>query len=98
MEKKDPDKRVRALTTLTKEDEIPDLAADYFDFEHHLPAVYALFSFIRLLLPCQFFLITFGLFLLPGLSVSCFSPPFQREALFKMFLPMLRLKPPPQPR
>jgi hypothetical protein len=75
MEKKDLDKRVRALTTLTKEDEIPDLAAGYFDFEHHLPAVCALFSFIRLLLPYHFYLIIFGLFLLPGSSVPCFSPP-----------------------
>jgi hypothetical protein len=83
MEKKDLDKRVRALTTLTKEDEIPDLTAGYFDFEHHLPAVYALFSFIRLLLPYHFFLITFGLFLLPGSSVPCFSPPFQRGAYSK---------------
>jgi hypothetical protein len=94
MEKKDLDKRVRALTTLTKEDEISDLAAGYFNFEHHLPAVCALFSFIRLLLPYHFYLITFGLFLLLGSLVPCFSPPFQRGGLFKMFLPMLPLKPP----
>jgi hypothetical protein len=30
-EKKDLNKRVRALTILTKEDEIPDLTASYFD-------------------------------------------------------------------
>jgi hypothetical protein len=41
MEKKDLDKRVRALTTLTKDHEIPALAADFFDFEHPLPVVYA---------------------------------------------------------
>jgi hypothetical protein len=46
---------VRALTTLTKEDEIPDLTAGYFDFEHHLPAVYALLSFICLILPYHCF-------------------------------------------
>jgi hypothetical protein len=54
MDKKDLDKRVRALTTLTKDHEIPALAADFFDFEHPLPAVYAFLcttiSFIRLLL------------------------------------------------
>jgi hypothetical protein len=55
MEKKDLDKRMRALTILTKEDEIPALTAGYFDFEHHLPAVYALSSFIRLLLPYHCF-------------------------------------------
>jgi hypothetical protein len=54
MEKKDLDKRVRALTTLTKDHKIPDLAAGFFDFEHPLPAVYALSSFI-----CLFYLITF---------------------------------------
>jgi hypothetical protein len=54
MEKKDLDKRVRALTTLTKDDEIPELAASFFDFERPLPAVYALSSFIRLLLSYHF--------------------------------------------
>jgi hypothetical protein len=43
IDKKDLEKRVRALTTLTKDDEIPVLAADFFDSEHPLPAVYALF-------------------------------------------------------
>jgi hypothetical protein len=55
MEKKDLDKQVRALTTLTKEDEIPTLTVGFFDFEHHLPAVYALSSFIHLLLPYHCF-------------------------------------------
>jgi hypothetical protein len=50
MEKKDLDKRVRALTTLMKDHEILALAAGFFDFEHPLPTVYALSSFIRLLL------------------------------------------------
>jgi hypothetical protein len=62
MEKKDLDKRVRALTTLTKDYEIVALAAGFFDFEHPLPAVYALSSFIRLLLSYHCFFITFGLF------------------------------------
>jgi hypothetical protein len=47
MEKRDLDKRVRALTTLTKDHEVADLAASYFDFEHPLPAVYFT-VFIRL--------------------------------------------------
>jgi hypothetical protein len=94
MEKKDLDKQVRALTTLTKEDEIPALTAGYFDFEHHLPAVCAMSPFIRLLLPYHFSY-NFRLVFLPGSSVPYFSPPpFQRGDLFKMFLPMLRLKPP----
>jgi hypothetical protein len=38
-EKKDLDKRVRALTTFTKDNEVADLAASYFDSEHPLPAV-----------------------------------------------------------
>jgi hypothetical protein len=39
MEKKDLDKRVRALTTLTKDHEVADLAARHFNSEHPLPAV-----------------------------------------------------------
>jgi hypothetical protein len=39
IEQKDLDKRVRALTTLTKDHDIPALAADFFDFERSLPAV-----------------------------------------------------------
>jgi hypothetical protein len=62
MEKKDLDKRVRALTTLIKDHEIPALAASFFDFEHPLPAVYALSSFVRLLLSYHYFFITFDLF------------------------------------
>jgi hypothetical protein len=42
MEKKDVDKRVRALTTLTKDHEIAKLAANHFDCEHPLPAVCSL--------------------------------------------------------
>jgi hypothetical protein len=38
-EKKNLDKRLRALTTLTKEDQIPDLTASYFDAQHPLPAI-----------------------------------------------------------
>jgi hypothetical protein len=41
-EKKDLDKRVRSLTTLTKEKEIPALTADFFDSTLPLPEVCAL--------------------------------------------------------
>jgi hypothetical protein len=44
IDKKVLDKQVRALTTLIKDDEIPALAADFFDSEHPLPAVCALSS------------------------------------------------------
>jgi hypothetical protein len=63
LEKKGLDKRVRALTTLTKEDEIPDLTAGYFDSEHLLPTVHAMSSFVRLLFTLLLlFLMTFDLF------------------------------------
>jgi hypothetical protein len=56
IDKKNLDKRVRALTTLTKDNEIPTLTADFFDSAHPLPAVCALsftnFLFARLLLFC----------------------------------------------
>jgi hypothetical protein len=55
MEKKDLDKRVRALTTLTKDHKIAALAAGFFDFERPLFAVYALSSFIHLLLSLSLF-------------------------------------------
>jgi hypothetical protein len=53
IDKQDLDKRVRALTTLTKDDDIPALAADFFDSEHPLPAVCALSSHL-------FFFLYFG--------------------------------------
>jgi hypothetical protein len=61
MEKKDLDKRVRALTTLTKDREVADLAARYFDSEHPLPAVclLSLFALLSLIVVC---LVTLGLF------------------------------------
>jgi hypothetical protein len=40
-DKEELDKRVRALTTLTKDDEILVLTDDFFDSEHPLPAVCA---------------------------------------------------------
>jgi hypothetical protein len=74
MEKKDLDKRVRALTTLTKDHEIEALAAGFFNFEHPLPAVRALSSFIRLHLSYHCFYYNFRLIFLPGSPVPCFSP------------------------
>jgi hypothetical protein len=61
MEKKELDKRVRALTTLTKDHKIADLAARYFDSEHPLPTVclLSLFAFFYLIIVC---LVTLGLF------------------------------------
>jgi hypothetical protein len=57
--KKDLDKRVRALTTLTKDDEILALTTDFFDSAHPLPVVCALsfinFLLVRLLVFCCFF-------------------------------------------
>jgi hypothetical protein len=41
-EKKDLDKRVRSLTTLAKEKEIPALTANFFDSAHPFPKVCAL--------------------------------------------------------
>jgi hypothetical protein len=58
LEKKGLDKRVRALTTLTKENEIPALTANFFDSTHPLPAICALqfvhadFLFLCLLVAC----------------------------------------------
>jgi hypothetical protein len=43
IDKKDLDKRVRALTTLTKDHDIPALTTDFFDSEHPLPAVHAFY-------------------------------------------------------
>jgi hypothetical protein len=42
LEKKGLEKRVRSLTTLTKEKEIPALTTDLFDSTHPLPEVCAL--------------------------------------------------------
>jgi hypothetical protein len=61
-EKKDLDKRVRALTILTKEDKIPDLTASYYDAQHPLPTVsFTVFysPYFSLIIIC---LVTLGLF------------------------------------
>jgi hypothetical protein len=52
IDKKDLDKQVRSLTTLTKDHDIPALAADFFDSERPLPSVhvFSLTDYIRLIL------------------------------------------------
>jgi hypothetical protein len=76
IDKKDLDKRVRALTTLRKDDEIPALAADFFDSEHPLPMVCALsftnFSFICLLVLCYCFPNNCATYSCAGPPIPCF--------------------------
>jgi hypothetical protein len=61
MEKKDLDKRVRALTTLTKDHKVAGLTASHFDSEHPLSAV--IFAIFTLSCPSLIILrlISFGL-------------------------------------
>jgi hypothetical protein len=80
IDKKDLDKRVRALTPLTKDDEIPALAADYFDSEHPLPAVCALSShFFVFLYFGAAFLIVLRLTLVQGHQSFVSRPPLLEE-------------------
>jgi hypothetical protein len=76
IDKKDLDKRVRALTTLTKDNEIPVLTANFFDFDHPLLAVCALlfttFSFICLLVFCYCFPNSFATYSCAGPPIHCF--------------------------
>jgi hypothetical protein len=77
IDKKDLDKRVRALTTLMKDHEIPALTADFFDFEHPLPAVCAFscitFSFICLLVFYHCFAYSLSTYFPTGSPIHCFS-------------------------
>jgi hypothetical protein len=77
IDKKDLDKRVRALTTLTKDEKIPALAANFFDSKHPLPAVCAFsfsnFSFIRLLSLCYHLSNSFVTYFCAGPPIPCFS-------------------------
>jgi hypothetical protein len=81
-DKKDLDKRVRALTTLTMDDEILALTADFFDSAHPLPAVCALsltnFSFVRLLVFCCCFLTVLRLTLVQGHQFLVSRPPLPK--------------------
>jgi hypothetical protein len=76
IDKKDIDKRVRALTTLTKDNEIPALAADFFDSEHPLPAVCALSSHLFVFLYSgAAFMIVLRLILVQGHQSFVSRPP-----------------------
>jgi hypothetical protein len=95
MEKKDLDRHVRALTTLTKDNEVADLAASHFNSEHPLPAV----IFDVFTLPC-FSLLFFALYLF-RLFCLCRIIDFlflallsQKEGTFSMFLFLRPPKPP----
>jgi hypothetical protein len=75
MENKDLDKRVRALTILSKDHEIVDLAARYFDSKHPLHAVclLSLFTFFYLIIIC---FVTLGLFSFQDHQSLVSRPPF----------------------
>jgi hypothetical protein len=77
IDKKDLDKRVRALTTLTKDDEIPALTGDFFDSAHPLPAVCAL-SFINFSFVAAF-LTVLRLTLVQGHQFLVSRPPLPEE-------------------
>jgi hypothetical protein len=98
MERKDLDRHVRALTTLTKDHEVADLAASHFDSEHPLPTlIFAIFTLpcLSLIILC---LIPFGLFCLFRIIDSMFLALLsQREGTFDMFL-FPRLPKPPRLR
>jgi hypothetical protein len=83
IDKKDFDKRVRALTTLTKDDEIPALTADFFNSAHPLPAVCALlfinFSFVHLLVFCCYFPDSFVTYFCAGHQLLVSRPPLPEE-------------------
>jgi hypothetical protein len=94
MVKKDLDKRVRALTTLTKDHEVADLAASYFDSEHPLPTVFLL-SLLALFFsyPCSpyNFWVVFLSRIIDFLLLALLS---QREGPFHMCLFPRHPKPP----
>jgi hypothetical protein len=93
-EKKDLDKRVRALTILTKEDEIPDLTASYFDAQHPLPAVcFTIFysPCFSLIIIC---LVTLGLFSFQDHRVLVSRPPLPEGGPFQICLFLRHPKPP----
>jgi hypothetical protein len=73
VEKKDLDKRVRALTTLTKDHKIADLAARYFNSKHPLPVV-CLLSLFAFFLSYHYLSCNSQLVFLSGSPIPCFSP------------------------
>jgi hypothetical protein len=75
MEKKDLDRRVRALTTLTKDHEIAELAANYFDSKHPLLAVciFPIFCFSSFLFLFLLFLTSLRFNFCEEPPIPCFS-------------------------
>jgi hypothetical protein len=84
LDKNDLDKRVRALTTLTKDDEILELTTDFFDSEHLLPSVcaFSFTDFIRLLFHCCCLLRVLHLIFCAGPSIPCFSSSSSRGGIY----------------
>jgi hypothetical protein len=82
IDKKDLDKRVRSLTTLTNDHDIPALAADFFDSECPLSSVRA-FSLHRFYSPCSCnvatLLIVLWLYFLQGHQFLVSRPPLPEE-------------------
>jgi hypothetical protein len=81
IDKKNLDKRVRSLTTLTKDHDIPALATDFFDSEHPLPSIHA-FSLHKFYSPCSCNVATFAnsfvALCFAGPSIPCLSSSFAR--------------------
>jgi hypothetical protein len=82
-----------------KYDEIPVLSADFFDSEHPLPVVRALFLHQLLIYSPSCILSLFCLQLFDLFCRRVINPLFlvllfQRKDLFRLFLFLLRLKPP----
>jgi hypothetical protein len=99
IDKKDFDKRVRVLTTLTKDDEIPVLAVDFFNSEHPLPTVHTLFIH-QLLIYLPSCILSLHCLQLFDLLLRRVTKPlflvllFQREDLFRLILFLLLSKAP----
>jgi hypothetical protein len=79
IEKQDVDKRVRALTKLTKDHAVADLAANYFDSVHPLPKVRSFcitYSCLFHYLPALFLLVLMILltYSFAGPPIPCFTP------------------------
>jgi hypothetical protein len=100
IEKQDVDKRVRALTKVTKDHAVADLAAPYFDSEHPLPEVCFLCvinSHFPHHLPAVIWhvsMILLTYFFCRIISSLFHALPFQRRGLFRRIWPLLFPKPP----
>jgi hypothetical protein len=98
MEKKDLDRRVRDLTTLTKDHEIAELAANYFDSEHPLHAECSLL-YINLSLSLSYYCLSacldsfVDLFICRPINSLFRVRLFQRKDLFRWIWFLLHPKP-----